>query len=421
MRHKFVEFDFLIPFSAASLNQDDSGDPKSLPLGTARRTRVSSQAQKRWARIFPDDSGSLGSIRKNGEPLSPTIRSRETFRARIYEPMVNIHRVAPEIALFVVGSLIKILTGKKAGVGSQSSDSEDAEDQDQTKKVKKVKGAEIDLSKVLEIQVGPWTEDEMQVLLQMSLSLAEKTKEVSVKGKPLASFEKETLREWNSNLQSFLKYAGLEARLFGRLITGDVMSRIDGAVSVSHAFTVHAEQLETDYFTAVDDLANRGSAHIGSRQLSSGVFYGCSFIDLAALRGHLADEVIQQVIRCWTMISARPFPQTRKGSTAPFESVSFLMVRKTNNMPHTLSQAFLRPISTDPGLDGGDLLLRSYSRLGRFVREDLPLVDPSGGLHPEFRFLAKGERSEVLGALGDPFTADRFLKLADLASWASED
>ena len=46
---------------------------------------------------------------------------------------------------------------------------------------------------------------------------------------------------------------------------------MDAAIHVAHAFTVHAEHTETDYFAAVDDLlggrddeAQLGSGHIGA-------------------------------------------------------------------------------------------------------------------------------------------------------------
>jgi hypothetical protein len=48
--------------------------------------------------------------------------------------------------------------------------------------------------------------------------------------------------------------AGLEAALFGRMVTSDPDANTDAAIHVAHAFTVHREEAETDYFTVVDDL-----------------------------------------------------------------------------------------------------------------------------------------------------------------------
>ena len=47
---------------------------------------------------------------------------------------------------------------------------------------------------------------------------------------------------------------------------------------VGHAFTVHREESESDYFSVVDDLQrddeDPGAAHIGDMELTAGLFYG---------------------------------------------------------------------------------------------------------------------------------------------------
>ena len=51
---------------------------------------------------------------------------------------------------------------------------------------------------------------------------------------------------------------GIAAALFGRMVTSDVEANVDAAVHVAHAFTVHSEESESDYFTVVDDLQRTG-------------------------------------------------------------------------------------------------------------------------------------------------------------------
>ena len=48
--------------------------------------------------------------------------------------------------------------------------------------------------------------------------------------------------------------------LFGRMVTSDPAASTEAAIHVAHAFTVHAEQAETDYFTVVDDLSEGSGA-----------------------------------------------------------------------------------------------------------------------------------------------------------------
>ena len=61
------------------------------------------------------------------------------------------------------------------------------------------------------------------------------------------------------------------------MVTSDPAANIDAPVHVAHAFTVHAAETESDYFTAMDDLkedADDGGADtIQEAELTSGLFY----------------------------------------------------------------------------------------------------------------------------------------------------
>ena len=71
---------------------------------------------------------------------------------------------------------------------------------------------------------------------------------------------KKAVAEWvkDKNYKAMTQGAalpgGLIAALFGRMVTSDPAANIDAPVHVAHAFTVHGEEAEGDYFTAVDDL-----------------------------------------------------------------------------------------------------------------------------------------------------------------------
>ena len=43
-------------------------------------------------------------------------------------------------------------------------------------------------------------------------------------------------------------------------------------MSIAHAITTHQVDSDIDWFTAVDDLQEQGSAHLGTQEFSSGVF-----------------------------------------------------------------------------------------------------------------------------------------------------
>ena len=67
--------------------------------------------------------------------------------------------------------------------------------------------------------------------------------------------------EFRANIRAMRKNAtlpaGLVSALFGRMVTSDPDANVTAPVHVAHAFTVHREEPEIDYFTAVDDLADR--------------------------------------------------------------------------------------------------------------------------------------------------------------------
>ena len=98
-----------------------------------------------------------------------------------------------------------------------------------------------------------------------------------------------------NNFRSFRETAtlpaGPEGALFGRMVTSDPGANIDAAVHGAHAFTVHREESESDYFSVVDDLQREdedaGAAHIGDMELTAGLFYGYVVVDVPGLVSQL--------------------------------------------------------------------------------------------------------------------------------------
>src|SRR5262249_40050475 len=84
---------------------------------------------------------------------------------------------------------------------------------------------------------------------------------------------------------------GLPSPLFGRMVPSDPAANIDAPIHVAHAFTVHGEEAEGDYFTAVDDLKREeddsGADTIQETELTSGLFYGYVVIDVPGLVSNL--------------------------------------------------------------------------------------------------------------------------------------
>jgi len=218
--------------------------------------------------------------------------------------------------------------------------------------------------------------------------------------------------------------AGLEAALFGRMVTSDPAANTDAAMHVAHAFTVHEQESETDYFTVVDDLklrdedADSGSAGIFDTELTSGLFYGYVVIDVPLLVANITGVDPQQwaagdtdrdlpakVVEHLVHLMATVSPGAKKGSTAPYSFASTLLVEAGARQPRSLASAFEAPVAGERGTSVSERAERAL-----FAR--MQIVDRSYGSEGSRRFLSVN--SESLEGIGDAVSLDA------LASWTAE-
>ncbi len=80
--------------------------------------------------------------------------------------------------------------------------------------------------------------------------------------------------------------------LFGRMTTSDAFRDVEAACQVADAISTHPVHIDTDFFTAVDDLdTGSGAAHMGDSQFASAVFYQYLSVDYNALLSNLGAAV----------------------------------------------------------------------------------------------------------------------------------
>ena len=141
--------------------------------------------------------------------------------------------------------------------------------------------------------------------------------------------------------------AGLASALFGRMVTSDTDANITAPVHVAHAFTVHAEEAESDYFTAVDDLSidEPGADTIQETELTSGLFYGYVVVDVPGLLANLSGDagLAGQVLHNLIYLVAEVSPGAKLGSTAPYGRASFMLVEAGDRQPRSLAEAYRKP------------------------------------------------------------------------------
>ena len=402
MPTRFLQFHTLTSYPAALLNRDDAGFAKRIPFGGATRTRVSSQCLKRHWRMF-DGPGALTEV---GVDLS--VRSRQSFERFVYDPLVadGLEAAAAEA---VTGALMAVVLGESP-------------------KAKK-KRDEADGPALRTGQITVLGRTELEYLKTVALDVAADL-DASLAPDKLRKVAETALKqhlgkEGKKNLEAMRAAAGLDAAMFGRMTTGDLLARTDAAIHVAHAFTVHAEMAESDYFSAVDDLLGtgdddeeaRGSGHIGSNELNSGLFYGYTVVDIGLLIENLgpgtvgstndadralAAEVVARLVRLIATVS----PGAKLGSTAPYAYSSLVLVEAGDAQPRSLANAFLRPISPRPSP-----LENSLDALGGHLRD----LD---------RVYEGGERRQVVGVgdlsgLVSRSAAADAGSLSGLAKWAA--
>ena len=361
---RFLQIHTLSGYTAALLNRDDSGLAKRLPYGGALRTRVSSQCLKRHWRCAQDPHA-LDSI----DGAVEAFRSRDLVTQKVIGPLYELFSnevvaaLEPEIQMAVYGDKGTSKTGR---------------------------------------QTLLFGEPEIGWIAAEATRLADQAG-----GSPdAAAVAAKTWRnEFRANIKTMRDNAtlpaGLVSALFGRMVTSDPDANIAAPVHVAHAFTVHGEEPEIDYFTAVDDLATHepGADTIQDTELTSGLFYGYVVVDVPGLVDNLGANIslTGAVLHNFIHLIAEVSPGAKLGSTAPYGRASFMLLEAGDRQPRSLAEAFRTPCE--------------------------PYVDPAvkalcGHLSALDRIYATGEERRHLCVVDADVAESRPGSLADLAQWA---
>ena len=323
---RFLQIHTLHSYPAALLNRDDSGLAKRMPFGGAVRTRISSQCLKRHWRVAQDEFAL-----KNIAGSTSAIRSRNTVERRVMQPLRDGGQVAEDV-LAAVGTAFNV--GVYGGRGTSETGRQP-------------------------LLLGL---PEVEHLHQRAAAIcAEHSNDAKAAGDAATALFTARRGEGNNFralLDSVRLPAGLEGALFGRMVTSDPGANIDAAVHVAHAFTVHEEESESDYFSVVDDLQgadeDAGAAHIGDMELTAGLFYGYVVVDVPGLVSNLegcdadqwdsADRTLAaKVVEHLVHLIATVSPGAKLGSTAPYGYADLMVVEAGTRQPRSLANAYRDP------------------------------------------------------------------------------
>ena len=366
---RFLQIHSLHGYPAALLNRDDSGLAKRMTYGGRVRTRISSQCLKRHWRIA-DGPHSFAGI----DGTVAAVRSRETVTRRVIQPLREAGH-DPAVVDAIEGRFQVAVYGDK--------------------------GTERGSRQPLLLG-----EPEIEYLAKKAGEVAEANRgNPEAADKAAAEWAKQAKANMKALRESCKLPGGLAAALFGRMVTSDTEANIDAAIHVAHAFTIHGEESESDYFTVFDDLKrvddDAGAGHIGETEITAGLFYGYVVLDRGTLLRNLggdadmAGEVTERFVHLVATVS----PGAKLGSTAPYGYASWMFLEAGDRQPRSLAEAFRTPCK--PSIEAAEDAVRDH--LGR-------LDDVYGA--GEARRLASLNGREMP-------EAERF-SLADLAKWAGE-
>lgn len=345
----FLQIHTLTAYPASLLNRDDAGLAKRIPFGNAVRLRVSSQCLKRHWR--EDLASRL--------PDVPDGYRTRSFFTRAVLPRAS----ALGLPLEQSQKLIEVLID----AFMKSSDDKGGEGKGK-KKREEAKKKGIDISQPIFFSAKE--ADYFADILKWADEQTNSEKALA------ARLEKE-----KANIKAMSKSAaGLTAALFGRMVTSDLLARVDAPVHVAHAFTVHAAHTEMDYFTVVDDLNREeetGSAHNNQTEIGAGVYYGYVAVDVPLLVSNLTGceakdwqgqdgSTARRVLEALIDSILRQSPGAKKGSTAPYAWADALYLEVGRSQPRALSNAFLDALRPQ---GQSDLRHAALSRLAAYVQQ----------------------------------------------------
>ena len=315
---RFLQIHTLHSYPAALLNRDDSGLAKRMPFGGATRTRISSQCLKRHWRTA-DDEFALNGI--NG--AADAIRSRNVVERSVMEPLKN-GSISEDVLKAVEDAF-------NAGVYGSGGTSESGRQP---------------------LLLG---QPEVEYLAKKAREICADNPDDSEAAGNVASllFTPARRNEERDNFVAFREQTklpgGLIGALFGRMVTSDPGANIEAAIHVQHAFTVHREESESDYFSVVDDLQREdedaGAAHIGDMELTAGLFYGYVVVDVLGLTSNLSgsSELAAKVAQHLVHLIATVSPGAKLGSTAPYAAADLMLIEAGSRQPRSLANAFRKP------------------------------------------------------------------------------
>jgi CRISPR system Cascade subunit CasC len=356
----FIQIHILQSMPPGNVNRDDSGQPKKCIFGGVTRGRISSQCLKRNIRTSPQFE----------EVFGGQLAKRTKYLPRLVADAIKAAGTIP----------IEELDGIKAGIAAEFKKEVRAEQEDHENPTASAVEATDVTPQLVFFQPAFATKIAalIDTLRQEHPNVYRQL--ISVKKKK-GSKEKDEDKAADAALTAFRESAlrakeslSIDVGLFGRMTTSDIVVDVEAACQVAHAISTHETLIESDYFTALDDLQNQfvesqtkrgGAGFVSSAEnrtfFSSAVYYKYLNLDRDALLKNVSGidpSAVDRAAGVLVEAAALATPTGKQNSFAAHSTPDLILVEiSRRKQPLSYANAFLRAVS------GEDLMKASVEAL----------------------------------------------------------
>ena len=354
---QFIQLHYLTFYPPSNPNRDEQGRPKTCIVGGVDRLRISSQSVKRAVRTseaFRDAlQGHLGRrTARIGDALVERLLGNGHDQA---SAMAHARAIAGVFGKIGAEASEDAVAGEADADGAATEADNAAAKPAKGGKGKKgaAKGAREPAAKPTSARIATLAyiaDDEWDRAMALADAAVPGSEPRKVKADEILSRTSPSV----------------DVALFGRMFADPAAFeyRRDAACQVSHAFTTSACKVDFDYYTAMDDLANReaegGAGFLDTAYHGSGVYYQYVCVSVDQLRANLGDgsgDLAGRALEALVEGFATVGPSGKKNSFAHNTRAAYVLAEVGTGQPRSLAQAFVRPVS------GGDLMERSIEAL----------------------------------------------------------
>lgn len=370
-QNMFVEFHVLRSHAPGNLNRDDLGTPKTASFGGHRRLRLSSQCVKRTWRmselfrdaVTGDDKDAAGRLLSERTTLLPVRFAEELKAAGLTEAQVA-------DAVEVIARIGVKSKKDEADAGDDDGDEDEGDDGDDAGEAGEAGVRET--RHLLFISAGD-REALRDYFVSHTDALAAvfktKSKGKGAKAETVRYLDPKEHEKFRKDLAKHMehKWTGVDIALFGRFVTSAEIPTVNAALQVAHALGTQRVEIESDYFSAVDDVKQTsGAGHIGETEFAASVLYQYACCDWRLLCENLHGDsrVAARALSAVARAATRAVPRGKVNGTAPHNPADYLEVVVRRNAPVSLANAFLKPVrpqGDDDVMDGSVKALRALS------------------------------------------------------------